>query len=670
MKRFFALILALIMLALPTASLAESYVIPLSRFQSQLEMQLERLLNSSDPAYTLTLSDPDGNAIVSGIGKTADGVATAYTMSPEVSLFVNELALILADETGVSAVSTEALLTALLAASQLPELSDEDLNALMTAGFDLLTTLMNSGAISFSMLGSMVNLHVDVDAFFRTLHMAVPLVLNRHAANLNPLLDKVCTYLFGAPLTCADLASLWAEIGLNVVQTGVTADLSVQLGNNIIVMGDIMGCSINAQYSAANGLQFSLRPAGSSASLVFRTADFITLGNILAAIPTVERENIDWDVTITRISITGERIAQVLEENAPVLNRLIADYTPWLQLIDPSVPVLTVQDVNEAAAWEQLGSLLDLTITANDVTESVKAEGHLGTAALRFSLCEGYSNMTWHAMLDAPNRYDPLLLTLSGVTEHSGSTYTLYSSQAILGAHTITLRQDTRYPQNTPFAITTDTDSFHFIARQDEDAAQRVDIKAGPLALCFSMVDDLVTASLTAPEFYANLSTNANRVSLDTSYFGLDYTETHGAVSIEGYVSDGWWDMSAFSFLLDENAEICTFSIQDCDGENIHVTYRDGELTLQAEGDPVQFLRKQEGRYLMTANGEPVLTILFEQDITAQGVAFQVRLVQGDATEGPAYVLRLAFYSDPVQLPENAVEVSPEEFLQKLMELF
>ncbi len=562
----------------------------------------------------------------------------------------------------------------------LPAITEDDVSALLALGIDVLGGISKD---AYSLVGSAqaMTLRLDLDALLRDLETALPTALMVNADELDPLLDKFVPLLSGDPsvrITAADLAAAVPEMGLTEVATGLTADLTIYLTDGLIVRGDVAGCDERFEVDDG-GLAFSLKPEGAEDAYVFDTRDVASLVQILAAMPQVNQvAHEELAKESVSVVISGDTIAKALTDSAETLDALLAKYTPWARLFanDAWLVLPTAAELAAEAAAAMPGSLFEMIALLDSATAPLAVEGFLAELDFTFDMMQGQGSngaSSWTATLRRPDRYVPVSLVLTGQADRMGTTISLSSSKPIFGANVITLHTENvslgrGMRAAVPFSLTTDTDSFHIIARQDGRRIERISVKLGAFSGQMTMQDDGLLLHITAPDFYLDLTAVEDRFDFAMPGLGLSVIESDDAVAANGYLNDGY-DMTTFSFLLDNYAEIMTLSVQ-AGYDGFHLSYRPNEWQLQAGGDTVTLRQVSTGRYLICAAEEPVLTLLLETAASATGNAYQVRLFQGDSVAGECYTLYLAFFADPIAVPEGGVIVTPEEFLQKLAAIF
>lgn len=710
MKRIAALFLSILLFCMPLSASA-STSLSTEDALALLLSGLDQSLTGAQPGLQLTLTTPDGESTAVGFGKTATGFSANYSAA-DLALMITEGNTFLTKGGVTSAASTEALLNLLVQAANggMPQLTPEDLQLLTEVGMAFLQGMMTSDCITASVNGSMMNLHMDLDKLLDLLDELVPQALSVAPEKMEALLARLTPFLFGQPVTLAQITDAWKQLDLRNIQTGLVLDaMLMSTGRGVTLTASCMNWNFKMDLTQS-GLSCTMTtPEG--IVYPFDTNDLLIIANLLSSAPaaiTEEAFKVEQTVTgqtyngrsfpdslvTTRISTDLALVVrdlcaglkQAISANTLTVDALLKKYQPWIDLFssgdEASAPLTASALVQLLDSMPALSSIPgEATIVNNYCYQTVTIDASLANAQFEADISTPRRQQTISAAFRILDPVDYFELSLDGSTDYRGNmSYTLSSSKALGSCHALTFSFCRPSVYDGTLSIATDNDAFHMTV-DTARSGSRLDLRLGGFRLAYAeasvshgQIQPETSLQASWPGGYASLFVTDNTVEFDSNLLGFSYVETWDTVRMEGYVSERSDAMhpSSFTFMLDDENEILTGSIIPYDGDAIHLTYRIGKLSILSGGSECIIADAHtdtptQNVTTVTVDGEIAATIV--TDVQNRN-RMTICLYPGAQTTGDAIQLELAFCAPGQPAPAEAVTVSPEEFIQLLQQAF
>lgn len=715
MKRFFACLLSLMLFICPLSVHADVRLTT-EDVISYLFEGIDDVISGSKSGLSVSLSTSDGTSGSAGFGQTSSGFSVNYT-TPAGSLLTDGSNAYFTTSSGTSSVALDALLNNLMASvsggQPLPFLTEDDLQLLSSVGTDLLTGLLASDSFAVSLHGNLTTLHIDLDDLAHALDELIPKALSSDQEKTNALLAKFTPLLFGQAVTLEQLISMWHELGLKNVQTGLTLDAVLALtGNGLNIIASCMDWSIKIDVNETSFAFAVTTPDG--IVYPFDTIDLLTVSGILASVPSyITEEAVTVEQTISDSSYRGARgknavttthvttdLALVIRDlitglrttlinNSLSVDMLLKKYQPWINLFStprynsngaqlPPVVYTVDRLVSQLSQLPMPDSCMgEVTVVVDQVYGTTTVDGYLGEIFFEADFSSTSDQTMIAAAIRIPSYRSTFELTLNGSIDiYRGNVFTLACSEDLGGFRSVTFSIiEPSYRERT-VTLTTDTDVFHCIMSSDR-TGERIDAKLGEFMLEYTQASKYLAqmqpqTSLRAswPGGFANLIVTDSSVQLDSNLFGFSYMETRNAIRLEGYISESdiYMTPSSFSLMIDGDNEVAALSVLPYDGGTTHCTYLTGRLSILSDGQLTVLEDTKTGTSTqniaaLTVDGQIVMTVVSD---VLNGEDVIIRLYNGADMTGEWLQLTFDFGAAGMEIPADAVEVSPEEFLNLL----
>lgn len=640
------------------------------------------------PHATLSLDYTENHGDFSvGLVETTDGQDAFYVTLEEGSFYLTgTTAMLEHDGQLISVPAAELTALAYGALGMLPAPTEED--AMAVAWFaQALMDSVTGKSLSLLPMDNGVYVILNVDQLIAELDQAIPQVLTAYAEYLDPTIIKYSTALLGQSITSAELAEVWPELGLSELQTGLVLHATVQQQSNGSTFISATAADVNLSCTVSRDsfdMQITL-PDGKV--YPFSTADLLTVVQLLASVPApttaafnaVETSGTNaFGETTSNIVLTLDTtvmardlnagLAQVVADNAATVDALLNKYRSWFELIDPELAAFLTAE-NLASAFQQgLLSLPEIkgeAVLTSHRGGSITVDGHFtgffGKATLTGSICTGWGNDI-SLTLTIDDGYDPLVLTYAQAADVWSKQVSITSSNPIFDLfRIISLHMD-----DNGFVLTTDTNDLRLAYDAEE---QYMEAKIGLLSASLREDENEdVHVNLSLPEFFLDLHIGGEALALDSTFFGLDYTETDSGPVIGGYIRPDLYDDSTFFGLaVDEYTGVVQAYLK---GEDVDVQLNIAENVISfSDGDDLVTLIPDYAReaYVLSFNGEEHITITGEEENDALTLHFFDGL---DTEVAPAFTVTLDMSPAAINLPEGAQAVDARTFLMALLKLF
>ncbi|MGN0794401.1 MAG: hypothetical protein ACI4MG_08040 [Aristaeellaceae bacterium] len=648
---------------------------------------------------TITLESADGLSLSGGLTLTADG-------SPAIFLDASGNGLSATGDTayvtiaGTSyAVPVEELLQLLAASSMsVPAPTEEDMMALMAFATGLLSNAPRD-AVSMSVIGNGLSFSVNVDKLCDYLHTGVPTMLNTYASYLDPVLEKYSPYLFGEVITSAQLAEVWPQLGLDQVETGFSAQLSViQSRNSVMLIGQVADVSFMATISESN-LSATVTTADGTIYAI-DTADFATIAAILAEVPqqittdafsvvetnTVNESSHRIDTLTCKLDTTtlsrdlNRGLAYTFAMHSTEVDQLLNKYRSWFALTDESLAErlsarFLIDTFNKGTVF--LPALTgELCITCNQRTRDYTVDGYLGAVTLNGVICTNSMDTTASFTLAYPDRYNDFVLSLDYSESYDdGLTCTVHCSENLLGFRTLTFYMNDIYGWMS-WNLTTDT---NVLRATYSDFEQHLELKLGAISASLRVdANDALHFDLYSPQFFTALHVDESSFNLDTTLGGIDYAENREGFVLNGYLIDFdsyYHARTAFglSYVDSWNESSVTGYLNTSSGESYRMSLHANGIDLFLDGTeyairPVKTDDPNKTTLTIAENGEIIMTYV----LTETRTTVIAQLYDGtDVSEAavPMYTLTLDLAPEAFVAPADATVVDAMTFLEKLITL-
>lgn len=651
------------------------------------------------PAFTFSFDQPmtPETDLTLGSAQTADGAPVLYFSQAGDALYITGDSLTLAAGDAVYSLPVADLAAyAAAAANQLPQPSEQDIVAVSVLAQGLISSI-SPDAFSFAPRGEGFALAVDVDRLLADVDAAMPQILSTYAAYIDPTLSKYSAPLLGTSITCEQLAQVWPQLGLSQLRTGLTLSLTViPTADGLTLMGSIAQLSFVCRVGQ-NGLELRFTTPDGTV-YPFDTADFATLAGIFADLPSiilqhyVTYENISDELgylvkagytiqidTTMLANDLNDAIGQTIAANAATLDPLLAKYQPWLALISPELAKADAAALSTLFTAERIIELPEITGYYSQYNTRVayvidsEITGDFGTMTLKgsqlTSRLSSYSmtaSAPYTLTLTINDGYEPFIATVNIFSTYRRSHVSVDFSEPVLG-----LFSTLTYTMDNPgeyIVINTDTDILRYAVSAEE---QYMDVKVGPVS--FNMreteAEDWLF-HLAMPEFFADVHTNDNTFTLDSTFIGLSVSENDDALVLSGYLTPD--EYTRYDFGLDAHPDASYtgglyHGFFSGEYNDITFTLADNNLHVSFDGDLYSFLPDYSSNaYIVYCNREAIATLRGES-------ADQVHtlwIYQGlDTTAEPVCTFVFDLDPAPVALPGDATPVDVPTFLQTLSEL-
>lgn len=722
MKRLLSLLLSFILLTAPLPALSEASASPLTT-EALLEHIVEGLADSftsSTPGLSLTITEPNKEAISAGFGSTSSGL-TAHLTTPDAGFLITERDAYLVDDASTVSVPLEALLNMLLESANggqpLPALTPEDFQFLESFAKDFAASFLQSNAISWVISNSMINFHLDLDALLTQLDTVLPQLLQKYEAQVKPLLTQLTPILFGEDIPFEQLLSYWDSPFFSVTKTGLVLDgVLFQSGDATSLMASCMNWSLRADIADSSFTMSVTTPNGTV--YPFSTADVMTLYGILSGVPTsITEEAFKIETTLSDKDYHGRIITEAISttqitgdlsliardlvnglSNALSVNRLTVDtllsrYQPWINLFtgtrldaegNPLPPkAITTDFLIAELARLQFNEAIPLaaTIVVDEYFRTTTVDGYLGSLLFEADLALSGRPSTISAAIRSADRYSNFELALTGSYDSYHQQYTLSSSHDLGGFYAITLSENWNYYESIT-ALSTDTDVFHFTHETTRNA-EHLDVKLEDFAFDYQWRYDnrsgaAISADASWPGGYANARMNVMRdmitmLELDSNLLGLSYAIDGGILRLDGYTSDSpiYMCPSRFAFLLDEDNELLSLTLSPYEDSATYITYRPGMFSILYDAEELLIRDAHTGTAaqnttVVTFDGETVMTLV---STVHDNGDMTICVYPGADTTADCWQLALDFCASGMVPPTEATAVTPAEFINRLNSL-
>lgn len=615
-----------------------------------LSMLLTPVFGSVElPAFTLTV---DGTAtqqqdLSFGVTETTGGEPVVFLSHWDDGCYITTDGLTFTANDAAYTISAHELARFIAsAANQLPQPTEEDLQAVALLGRELLASI-TPDSFSFVPRGDGFALYIDVDHLLAEIDSAVPQLLRTHARQLNPTLQKYSAFLLGMPITANDLAELWPALGLGELRTGLTINLSViPTANGVNVMGSVAQFSFVARILEDG---FELRfttPDGVVYPL--DSADFLTLVDVFADLPlqvlassitaamneTGDTITIQIDTTLLARNLNNA-IAGTISANADVVDALLQKYSPWLALVSPELTNLSAAALNSLFAQQQPIALPAITgqVSVTDAHPTYTIDGSFvgpfGALTFTGRLQNGSRSALNTLTVILDDGRETFRATLNHTLEDNMHRVTLAFSQPVLGLfRTLTFNLDTS-SYGPCIDLSTDTDTLRLAWHPDYIRVNLLGFSA-----CYRYIRGVETyMHLALYDLFITLTSTDSSLLLDSTYFGLNARAKDNAFILSGYFTpdqDVRYDFGLdchpgvgniglyHGFVSGDDTDL-SFTLSD---HSLFVTVDDTAYSLIPQADNNSLVLYRDDEALMTilgqANGDAYTLLFYEgQDLTA-----------------------------------------------------
>lgn len=706
MKKFIALLLSLMLLCAPLSGLAQPNLTT-EDVLSQLAHGLISAIQGESSGVRMTFSAPNGTSATAALANTANGPAMQYTLIDQTVLIDPQHTAVISGSDAISTDTAALLLYMLTGLSDVPALTDADLALLQNVGQRLLTGVMTSRCVTYTISDNMLNLHIDVDGLLRQLNTLLPEALSTNRAAAESLLARFTPILFGQALTLDQFTALWQQLELGQLRTGLTLDAMLfESANDVTLIASCMGWTLKSTISETRFTFALTAPDGTE--YAFDTNDLLTLSSILSAVPTaitadaftmtstvsdneyrrnaVQTIDIHGDLNLVlRDLMSG--VVSTLTKNQLAADLLLDKYQPWIDLFRPkhynadgellrSWPI-TADDIIDYAAdardtFANGGALpYQASIVYDSSTGALAIDADLaGEIFFDANVASRKRLNSFDATLRVPSEDVVLTLTSSDYgwtlasTEDLGGFYALsYSATPVQSAWFL----------DYTHTITTDTDLFRMTWTHSHRPSSNkwatltdLSIKAGDLQL----TADATSLHVSCGRAYLDYRITNDSVALTSPYFGVTVTGQEDLLQLMGYFSPTLTSSrrSTVTCMVDNHNQLLTATISPYGGSPAHLTYRPGRLSLLSDAHELviadmHHTSATQNITQVTYDDLPVMT--FVTDVAADGDAV-VRMYAGADTSGACWTLSIDADAAPLQIPADAVSVDPAAFLLRI----
>lgn len=639
-------------------------------------------------AYSIDFSAQPGDHAL-GLVQTTDGQNAFYASLEDAAFYLTGgQAILLQDSRAISVPTSDLMATLSMLSGNIPDPTEEDLNALATFAQGVLMTV-SPEAFTFAPAGEGFTLEMDVDALLADLNKGVPQVLTSYAAQLDPTVSKYTPYIFGQPVTCAQLAQMWPQLGLGEVRTGLTLKLAMipQQDGSMTILGGVSGLTFIA---SIGGEGFDLRfttPDG--VSYQFDTADLTTVGLIAsqafsavgseAFMFTESRDTLESGYSVmtyeAHLNTTAlcrdlnRGFAEAIRAKVSTVDALLEKYRSWIALFDPQL-AQSLTAASLAGAFDKgLISLPHtiglLTVTDDLSTRTVKVDGYLNQATVTGKICYG-RDTAGSLLFTLDDRYDPFVLDVDFLTDYNAWSCSLSSSIPVFDAFsTLTVAcEQSGYGER--ILVTTDTNALRLAFDGHE---QYMELKVGPFN-AFLREDeyDVFHVNVYHPEFFIDVHAGEEFIDLDSTFFGADLAMTDEAFTLNGYIQpDEYADRITFGLDVMESGAFDAYLHAGYDAD-YSITFAFNTIVFREGDDMYTFTPDYAtGNYILALNGEAYGTIAGK----TEGSQTTIWCYQGlDTTVTPICTIVVDSAPAPVALPDGAQQVDAMTFLEAFASLF
>lgn len=652
------------------------------------------------PALTATFETIDGMNLSAGLNKTESGLPVVFIDANGLGLTLTGETGYLADDTGTYAVPVSELLERFSSAAlNIPEPTEDDMMALMIFAQGVMEGV-STDAFTFSVMGNGMSFAFDLDKLAHDLHTVVPSVLTTYASYLNPTMEKYSPYLFGDVVTAEQLAQAWPELGLDQVETGLSAKLTVlQSGDTLTLIGSVAEVNFVAKIGEDS---FSIEmTTADGTTYAFDTADFETVAQLLGE--TMQHITADafsfeqtsngnsgrYEVITTTIRLDtaalntdlNRGLASTIAANSATVDGLLNKYRSWIALMtnDHHAARMTasslVEGINNGATLINLPETTgELAMVVDQYNETITVDSYLGNVTLDGKIFVSiYGTPSASFIMTVNDRYDPVVINFDYAGDRYSSTMTLSSNIELFDLFR-TLTISTKDYFDYEWHLSTDTN----VIRADySDEEQYMALKLGPVNAKFHIDEnDATHFDFYAPEFFAELHIDeyGSNVNFDSTIGGFDYAENYYGFNLNGYLVDHYRYRSTFglSFTDSYSNSGLTGYLNTSYGETYEMSLHNTGIDIIINGDLYTVRAIDVGDYskvgLTLSMSDQVIATLVLGETDTQ---VTLELYQGsDISVTPFCKLTIDADPAPYVAPTDVTVVDAMTFLEKVDELF
>ena len=649
------------------------------------------------PALTVSLETAEGMNLSTGITKTAAGLPVIFLDSNGMGLSLSGETSYLSDGTGTYAVSADELVQLIASSMQsIPQPTEDDIKAIAILAQGLMGGV-SAEAFSLNMMGTGMSFVFDLDQLAHELHTVVPNVLTTYAAYLDPTLAKYTPYLFGEVITAEQLAQAWPQLGLDQVNTGLSAKLTMlQSRSGITFIGAVADVNFVANLRE-DGFSVDVTTADGT-TYAFDTADVLTLVEILATATNsissnaFSREQVTalnenyYKITTTTIKLDtaalandlNRGLAYAIANNASTVDQLLNKYRSWIALVDEGLAAqlsaATLSQAFNGGLIELPAAKGELVVVANDYDRSVAVDGYFANVSLNGSYINGRGSSEQSASftLKITDRYMPVIINVDYVADRYGSVMNFASNQKLFDLfRTLTISTQDRY--DLQWHLSTDT---NVLSADYSDEEQYMSAKIGPVNAKLHLDEnDAAHFEFYAPEFFVDLHADEyGSFNVDSTIGGFEYAENYNGFTFNGYLNNNYRYRTTFGLMLTDSYRNSSMTgyLNTYDGEQYSFTMHNNgiEAVINGELYTVRALEMADSNKVgltLSYNGAVMATLV----LTNADTKITAELYQGaDVTVTPYCKLTLDAAPAAFVAPADAIVVDAMTFLQKVDALF
>ena len=624
------------------------------------------------PEFSITVEDVNADEDLSfGLAETVAGQPVAFYTQQGDGYYITGDSLVFTMDGKTYALPTSELVSYVYAATnRLPQPDEQDAMAVSLFVQSLITSV-SADAVSFAPRGEGFTFSIDLDRLVADLDAAVPKVLATYAYYLNPTIAKYSQALFGQPITAAQLAQAWPELGLSELKTGLTIKMTaIPTADGFTLMGSVMEFNFVARVGS-NGLEFRLT-APNGVVYPFDSQDLLSLVGLFAQLPatitpdafsfnevrTMNKDGRPTHTTTIKLDTTAlardlnAGMANILTRNSAMVDSLLKKYSCWLALLSPSAANITAADLARAFSGGAitLPALKGELVMVDDTALRLfQVNGYLNNVTLTGEIRYRHGDGTF--LLTASDSKSSLYLNMDVYTSDYGPDTFTFTSNAFPGFFNTLSITSWEDRWNNCFAITTDTDVFRMTYTNDVIA-----LKISDLEMRMSLdQNDSMLFDLILPDFFATMRMQNTGLSLDTTYFGLDVKENEDALVLSGYLTPDEYERYDFGLDAHPDASYTVGTYHGfLSGEGMDYSFSliDNILHVNLDGDLYSFIPEYStNAYVVYCNREAIATIQFQDE----GDKLMLLIYEGHANLPPALFVEV-HPSIPTLIPEGDAE--------------
>lgn len=639
--------------------------------------------------------DSVGEDRAMGLVQTTDVQSAFYASMTDGSFYLTgEQAVIVLPDRTISVPASDFIALLYGMTGSLPAPTEADAYALMTFAQSLVS-IISPDAFVLAPAGDGFMMELNVDALLADLDTGVPQLLTAHADQLDPIVRKYSLALTGQAYTCAQLADIWPQLGLGGVRTGLTIKLSVlpQQDGSVTFLGGVADLTFigrigedgfDLRFTTPDDVSYQLDSADLFTVSLIASQAFSGVGHeafmFTESHDTLESgyQLVTYEAHLNTTALARDLnrgFAEAIRARVDTVNALLDKYRSWIALFDPQLAQTITADSLAATFDAGLITLPHaiglLTVTDDMGTRTAKIDGSLNQATLTGKISYG-DETSGSLLFTIDDRHVPVTIDADFLADPDAWFCSLSSNHPIFDAiNTLTVSYDGR-GYGDSFLITTDTNAFRLAYSSPE---QYMELKLGEVnAYLRQDGSDAFHVNVYHPEFFADLHAGEEFVSLDSTFFGLDFAPgRNDTFTLNGYIApeaDARYD---FGLKLHESGSYMdSFSYGYFTGDDVDISavYVRDSLYITVDGELYSVVRDSETSALLLCHNHGIFATIYS-DVTDDLVTLRIyeEYAGKDHTLPPLCTVTIDLDPAPLSLPTGTQVTDVHSFIHTLVNL-